>query len=109
MSTHQLCPPGPQPAATPVAAVLHIWELHVGTVQLFIVGPGPAAWLACSESVYSGQIGTDEERAIARRAVILLNREHLQDKDAGPAEIKAALERARRAYQLANSARHDES
>lgn len=84
--------------AAAVATQLHIWEMHVGTVRLFIVGPGPDAWLACSESCYSGQVGTDEERNIARRAVILLNREQLQNKDAGTAEIKAALERASREF-----------
>lgn len=89
--------PGHQAA---VATALHIWELHVGTVQLFIVGPGPDAWLACSKSYYSGQVGTDEERNIARRAVILLNREQMQTKDAGPAEITAALERARKLSDL---------
>lgn len=88
---------------TAVTTSLHIWELHVGTVQLFIVGPGPNAWLACSESCYSGQIGTDEERRIARYAVILLNNERLQDKDAGPDEIKDALQRAHRAYQLVDA------
>jgi len=93
-----------------VAASSHIWEMHVGWVQLFIVGPGQDSWLVCSEAYYTGQIGTDQEREIARRAVILLNREQLQNKDAGPTEIRAALERARRAYQPANSQpRHDES
>jgi hypothetical protein len=94
-----------------VATALHIWEVHVGTVQLFISGPGPHAWLACSESCYSGQIGTDEERAIARRAVALLNRHQLQNKDAGPDEIKAALEVARRAYLSTSNftPSHDES
>lgn len=103
--------PNHQAAVTAtVATALHIWEVHVGTVQLFISGPGQDAWLACSESYYSGRIGTDEERDIARRAVILLNDEQIQNKDAGPTEIRAALERARRAYQLANSEpRHDES
>lgn len=74
-------------------ASLHAWELHIGTVQLFICGPGPDAWLACSDPCYSGQIGTDHERAVARRALLILNREHLQNKDAGPEEIKQALAR----------------
>lgn len=83
--------------ATVTAAQLHIWEMHVGTVQLFICGPGPDAWLAYSESYYTGQVGTEEERNIARRAVAILNREQLQNKDAGPTEIKAALARAKKA------------
>ena len=82
-------------AAAPIAQASESWHLHTGTVRLYICGPGTDAWLACSESCYSGQIGSEEEREIARRAIALLKREHLQDKDAGPTEIRAALERAR--------------
>lgn len=97
MSKHKLCHPGSKP--TP--PILHVWELHTGTIKLFICGPGQDAWLACSESYYSGTIGSDEEREIALAAVALLNRDHLQDKDAGPTEIRAALERARRLFSAA--------
>ena len=89
MSKYNLCP-----NSTPTPQALEAWHLHTGTVRLYICGPGADAWLACSESYYSGQIGTDKERAIAHAAITLLKREHLQDKDAGPTEIRAALERA---------------
>jgi hypothetical protein len=78
--------------ATPIG--LECWHLHVGHVQLFIVGPGPDAWLACSEPCYSGRIGTQQERNIARRAIEILARNHNQNKDAGPDEIRAALRQA---------------
>ena len=73
----------------------HIWEMHVGWIQLFIAGPGPDAWLACSESYYYGQVGTEDERNLARRAVAILAVAHRQNNDAGPNEIRAALELAR--------------
>ena len=79
------------PVHLTAATHLHIWGLHVGWIQLFIAGPGPDAWLACSESYYYGQVGTEEERNLARRAVAILNRTHRQNNDAGPSEIRAAL------------------
>lgn len=84
---------------TAVKSVLYIWELHVGTVQLFIVGPGPDAWLKCSEASYDGTIGSCRERAIARRAVRILNPTRREDKDAGPTEIRAALDAAEADYE----------
>lgn len=96
MSKHQL---GLGPGRAP--QLLERWHLHTGTVKLFISGPGPEAWLACSESYYSGQIGSEEEREIAHAALAILNEQHGQDKDAGPAEIRAALERSR--HQLKSS------
>lgn len=75
----------------PDAAVHHVWHLHIGFVQLFIVGPGFDAWHACSKSYYTGQVGTDDERAIAHRAVHILARRHRDDKEAGSAEIHRAL------------------
>lgn len=67
------------------------WHLHVGTVQLFIVGPGPEAWLACSEASYLGQVGTDEERNLARRALRFLSLRHAKDMDAGVDTIRHAM------------------
>jgi hypothetical protein len=78
-----------------VAASNHTWELHIGTVQLFISGPGPDAWLACSEPCYSGSIGTDHERHVAHKAVTILRKNHGQNKDAGIPEIQTALALAR--------------
>lgn len=96
MSKYNLCP-----NSTPTPQAVEPWHLHTGTVRLYICGPGTDAWLACSESYYTGRIGSDEEREIARAALVFLNREHGQDKDAGPAEIRAALERARRLFSVA--------
>jgi len=70
------------------------WQLHVGTIRLFIIGPGEDAWFPASEPCYTGRIGTEEERAIARRAVRLLDRLRRYDYLAGAAEIKAALRQA---------------
>lgn len=84
-------------AAAPTPKAFDPWHLHTGTVKLYICGPGPGpdSMLACSESYYSGQIGSDEERQIAAAAIAILNQERPGDKDAGPTEIRAALERAR--------------
>lgn len=82
-------------AAAPIPQASESWHLHTGTVRLYICGPGTDAWLACSESYYSGQIGSDEEREIARLAIEILNQQHGQDKDAGPDEIRTAMARAR--------------
>ncbi len=46
-----------------------------------------------SREYYSGRIGTDEERAIAQRAVQLLDIHH-RTRDAGKAEIQLALNQA---------------
>ncbi len=80
-STNYKAPPLPQ------------WEIHVGHVQLFIVGPGPDAWLACSKPEYRPGIkpGTHRERAIAQRAILILRH---AGPDAGVPEIKAALAEA---------------
>ena len=74
------------------------WYLHVGTVNLYIVGPGPSAMLRCSEPYYTGEIGSDEEKAIARIAVDQLNRELEQNISSGPEIIVAALEKAKAQY-----------
>lgn len=73
---------------------LATWELHVGSIRLYIVGPGHDCMHAVSDSYYSGIVGSAAERAIARRAVAVLNAEHHDDKDAGLPEIRAALARA---------------
>jgi len=70
------------------------WHLHTGTIRLFIVGPGDDAWLAVSEPCYSGPIGTEQERAVAHRAIRLLDRLRRYDRNAGTAEIKAAIRQA---------------
>ncbi len=79
--------------ATAAPSTAITWSLEAGTVQLFIVGPGPDAWLACSRPNYQPRStpGTPREREIARQAVILLNQTHRNDKDAGIPQIQAAL------------------
>jgi hypothetical protein len=52
------------------------WSLHVGTVHLFIVGPGEFSMVVCSEPYYRGTIGNDEERSIAKMAISFLNKNH---------------------------------
>ena len=73
------------------------WHLHVGTVQLFIVGDARNAWLACSVPQYARgeKVGTDEERAIAQRAVEILKHRHNFNPLAGAKEISEALEEAK--------------
>lgn len=71
------------------------WEIHVGSVRLYIVGPGPHAMLRCSEPVYRGKIGTLEEWNIARKALRILNQEHAEDLAADGATIQRVLDRVR--------------
>lgn len=54
--------------------------------------------LRCSEPYYTGEIGSDEEKAIARIAVDQLNRELEQNISSGPEIIVAALEKAKAQY-----------
>jgi len=72
------------------------WEIHVGSVRLYIVGPGPHAMHRCSEPVYQGKIGTPEEWAIARKALRILANEHMDDMEADATTIQRVLERVRK-------------
>lgn len=74
------------------------WRIEKGTVALFIIGPGSNAMHRCSESYYTGRIGSPEEWSIARRAVAILAR--ADNDDAGPEEIQAAMDKA--THQIAN-------
>jgi hypothetical protein len=76
------------------------WRVEVGSIRLWIIGPGPAAMFMGSTEYYTGRIGTDEERARANRAVEILNLYH-RNNDAGAMEIIAALKEAE--HQLANN------
>ena len=70
------------------------WEICVGTVQIFIVGPNEDDWLACSKPNYKKRIpGTKREHEIALRAVEILNagESYLH----GPDHINNALKLAR--------------
>ena len=76
------------------------WYLHKGTVTLFIVGPGEFAMHKCSEPAYRGRIGTNNERAIAKIAIKMLNDDIQNNLDAGPEVIQEALIKAKAQYQL---------
>lgn len=65
------------------------WEIHVGSVYLYLVGPGPDAMRRCSRRNINP--GTPEEWALARKALAILNDRHRENKDAGEAEILAVL------------------
>jgi len=73
------------------------WEIHVGSVRLYIVGPGQHAMHRCSEPVYRGKIGTPEEWNIARKALRILNQEHGEDLAADGDTIQQVLERVKNA------------
>lgn len=83
-----MIPPKP---STPerLAPALPEWELHVGSVYLYIIGPGPTAMRRCS--LRNINPGTPAERDLARRAIAILNERFRENKDAGDAEILAAL------------------
>ncbi len=67
------------------------WELYIGHVHLFIIGPGQGQMWIVSDSYYQGQIGTDSERKAARSAVAELNRSHSQDGQLTKAAAMAIL------------------
>ena len=81
----------PKKPSTPerLAPALPEWEIHVGSVYLYIVGPGPDAMRRCSRR--SVNPGTAIEREIAERALVLLNDRHRENNEAGEAEILTAL------------------
>ena len=83
-----MIPPKP---STPerLAPALPEWEIHVGSVHLFLVGPGPTAMRKCSRRNINP--GTPEEWELARRALAILNDRYRENKEAGEAEILAAL------------------
>jgi hypothetical protein len=78
---------------TKTPELIEKWRVEVGTIRLWIIGPGSDAMHPASEAYYSGPIGTDQERAIAQRAVHLLDIHH-RTRDAGKAEIQLALNQA---------------
>jgi hypothetical protein len=80
--------------APPVSLVR--WHLHRGTHRYYIVGTGATAMHPCSVPDYASRTPTIQPReaAVARRAIQSLNIHHREDRDAGPAEIKLALQQA---------------
>jgi hypothetical protein len=65
------------------------WEIHVGSVFLYLVGPGPTAMRRCSRRNINP--GTPTEWELAGRALEILKVRHYSNKEAGEAEILAAL------------------
>ena len=61
------------------AAVPHTWSMHVGHIKLFIIGPADQQWFSCSKPCYTSVPSTTRERAIAHRAIEILNRDHNGD------------------------------
>jgi hypothetical protein len=53
----------------------------------------------CSEPAYRGRIGTDDERAVAKIAIKMLNDNIQNNLDAGPEVIQEALIKAKSQYQ----------
>lgn len=74
------------------------WEMHVGTVHLFIVGPGSNSMWPVAGPYYRGQVGTDNERRIARAAVVILGREHRDNNEPTLELVMEAMERAAKGY-----------
>jgi hypothetical protein len=71
------------------------WHLHDGAMRLFIVGDHrqPNAWFPVTKPDSStNRHGTEEEREIATKAVEWLRIHQRDNTEAGPAEIRAALE-----------------
>ena len=64
-------------------------EIHTGSIYLYLVGPGPDSMRRCSRR--SMTPGTPEERALAERALAILNERHRENREAGAFEILAAL------------------
>lgn len=75
-----------------VPEYVYQWQVFVGSMRLFIVGPGGNAWFPVSIPTSTGQVGTFEEHKVAQDAVIIMSARHRENKDAGPDEIRQALE-----------------
>lgn len=88
LATHE------NPAAeSAVIVTIERWHIWRGTIRYFIVGPGPAAMVACSAPDYHSPRPTITalEQDYANRAIALLEQRHGQSRDAGPEEIQQAL------------------
>lgn len=78
------------PVVYPSENPVERWELHIGTVQIFIVGPMEDDWLACSKPNYQKRTpGTHHEHKLANLAVKILSlgESYLH----GPDHIRKAL------------------
>lgn len=72
------------------------WHIHDGHMRLYIVGSDrqPSAWFPVTAADSSKtRHGTEEERSIAKQAVDWLKIHQRDNTEAGPAEIREALER----------------
>lgn len=72
------------------------WETHIGFVHLFIVGPGTKQMFPVTQAYYSGQVGSDLERAAAKKAVEKLNKHHAEDRDMTGDRVRAIYEQIKR-------------
>jgi hypothetical protein len=76
--------------------IVPCWHLHDGRMRLYICGAPhqPKAWFPVTAPDSSAmRHGTQEERNIAMKAVEWLKLNHRDNPDAGPKEIREALER----------------
>jgi len=69
--------------------LLDEWYLWVGSIYLYIVGPGSTAMRRCSRRNMNP--GTPEEIALAERALAILNEHHRENVADGEPEILAAM------------------
>lgn len=68
------------------------WQVVIGHMRLFIMGPGPNAWFPVSLPTSKGSPGTPKERRIAHAAVSILMEKHREDREIGPSVIRRVLE-----------------
>jgi hypothetical protein len=71
------------------------WHIHDGHMRLYIVGSSrqPSAWFPVTTPESSAtRHGSEEERQIAKQAVEWLKIHQRDNTEAGPAEIRQALE-----------------
>lgn len=76
--------------------IIPVWHMHDGHMRLYIVGAirQPAAWFPVTAPDSStSRHGTPEERNIAMKAVEWLKLNQRDNPNAGPKEIREALER----------------
>ena len=88
------CPADSHPERQHLAVQQRRWELHIGYVRLALDGPFEHQWFPCSASYYTGRVGSDDERAVAMRAVEILNRDHRYDVAVCRPQIDSILRRA---------------
>lgn len=90
LSPHDRLPKTPEPFVVERSI---LWELHNGYMRLFIVGPGMNAWFPVTKASSTvTHHGTPKEREIARKAIASLSIRFHDNREAGPDDIRKALE-----------------